>query len=451
MNQWIKKVYLNSPFWLKKVFANLEGIRRNHYRRSGSYNQYYNNIQIEKALGEYNSEKQIEKFNNLVEYVREAIPFYKEQLHLDFLNTINDIKKLPLTSKNIMKNNIEKFINVFQKNKLWRSNTSGSTGNPFSYYRDRNSMQYEYALYDKLYDYVAGNQRYNKARISGVNVIKVECRKPPFWYYIKVYNQLQCSAYHIDGETFKFYIDAFDRYDAKLGTGYAKSWFFLAQYMNQANYRYNNLKGIVTDSEGLSEEEKLEIEKAFNCPVYQTYGLSEVGMVAVQCEYGHYHIFSDRCYVEIIDAHGNVLEDGNAGEIVVTDLYSFDAPFIRYKTGDMGVLERRSCKCGWMSPYIKELYGRIEDYVVTKEGRRVTRLGHIALPAKGVIGMQLVQAKPGELIINVLPGESFSPDSMNEVIALAKDYLGNMDITWRTVENLEKTNAGKTKFIIRTF
>ena len=66
--------------------------------------------------------------------------------------------------------------------------------------------------------------------------------------------------------------------------------------------KYNKLKGIVTDSEGLSDEEKLEVENAFNCPVYQTYGLSEVGLLAVQCKYGHYHIFSDRCYVEIVDA-----------------------------------------------------------------------------------------------------------------------------------------------------
>lgn len=451
MNQWIKKVYLNSPFWLKKVFANLEGIRRNHYRRGGSYYEHYNSIQIDNTLDEYNLQNQIERFNCLLRYVKEAIPYYKEQLHPEPLNTISDIENLPLTSKDMMKNNISKFINVSQKNKLWKSNTSGSTGHPFNYYRDPKSMHYEYALYDRLYDYVAGVQKYNKARISGVNIIKVECRKPPFWYYIKVYNQLQCSAYHIDSETFKFYVEAFAKYNTKIGTGYAKSWYFLAQYMNEADYRFNKLKGIVTDSEGLSDEEKLEVEKAFNCPVYQTYGLSEVGLIAVQCKYGHYHIFSDRCYVEIVDTQGNVLADGRAGEIVVTDLYSFDAPFIRYKTGDMGILESGSCKCGWKSPYIKELCGRIEDYVVSKEGRRITRLDHIVIPAKGVIGMQLVQTKPGELIINVLPGERFDPESMNDVMDLAKDYLGNMKITWRTVENLEQTNAGKTKFIIRTF
>lgn len=451
MNRWIKKAYMNSPFWLKKVFANLEGIRRNYYRRSGSYLKYYTDIRIEDVLGEYSSRNQIERFNHLLKCVIDKIPYYKEQLKINSINSISDIDKIPLTSKNLMKNNIEKFINNSQKNKLWKGRTSGSTGNPFSYYRDRISMQYEYALYDKLYDYVVGNQKYNKARISGVNIVKAECVKPPFWYFIKVFGQLQCSAYHINSETYKFYIDAFNKFKVKLGTGYAKSWLFLAQYMNKEGYKFDKIKSIVTDSEGLSDEEKLEVENAFNCPVYQTYGLSEVGMVAVQCKYGHYHIFSNRCYVEIVDSQGNKLKDGKVGEIVVTDLYSFDAPFIRYKTGDMGILERGECKCGWKSPYIKELCGRIDDYVITKDGRKVTRLGHIAKPAKGIMGMQLVQTKPGELIINVLPGKNFAPDSMNDVIDLSKDYLCSMDISWREVKSLEKTDFGKVKYVVRKF
>ena len=438
MNKLIKKTYMNSPFWLKKIFANVEGIRRNYYRRSGSYIRYYNTIQIERIFEEYNLKDQLEKFNNLLRYVKDKIPFYKEYLHFDYLNSINDIEKIPLTNKNMMKDNIEKFINNSQKNKLWKGKTSGSTGNPFSYYRDRRSMQYEYALYDKLYDYVTGDKKYNKIRISGVNIVKAECKKPPFWYFIRVYNQLQCSAYHIDSETYKFYIDAFDKYNVKLGTGYAKTWLILAQYMNDSNYKYNKLKGIVTDSEGLSDEEKLEVENAFNCPVYQTYGLSEVGLLAVQCKYGHYHIFSDRCYVEIVDAEDNVLKNGEEGEIVVTDLFSFDAPFVRYRTGDMGILRQGECKCGWKSPYIAKLCGRIDDYIVTKDGRKVTRLSHIAKPAKGIMGMQLIQSKPGKLVINVLPGKDFDLNSMNDVIDLAKDYLGDMDITWRKVDSLEK-------------
>jgi len=98
MNKLIKKTYMNSPFWLKKIFANVEGIRRNYYRRSGSYIRYYNTIQIERIFEEYNLKDQLEKFNNLLRYVKDKIPFYKEYLHFDYLNSINDIEKMIVSS-----------------------------------------------------------------------------------------------------------------------------------------------------------------------------------------------------------------------------------------------------------------------------------------------------------------------------------------------------------------
>ncbi len=450
MKDFIKKVYINSPFLLKEVFANIEALRRNYYRRSGEYKKYYYDIQISKMLNQYNFKNQINKFNKLLKYANTQVKYYQDNVGVKHIDTIEDINNIPLTSKNLMKKNIGQFINNNQENKLWKGETSGSTGNPFNHYRDPKSMQYEYALYDKLYDFfLKGSKKYNRARISGVNIVKAECKKPPYWFFIKVFNQLQCSAYHIDSSTYRYYIAAFNKYKVELGTGYAKAWLFLAQYMNENNLKFLNMKGIVTDSEGLSDQEKYEIEKAFNCPVYQTYGLSEVGMLAVQCKYNHYHIFSDRCYIEIVDENGNSLSDGEIGEIAVTDLQSYDAPYIRYKTGDMGALIHSECECGWKSPYIKELSGRLDDYVLTVDGRKIGRLSHIAKPAQGIVGMQLIQHQPGKLKIHVLPAKNFDVGSMDDVIKIAKEYLGDMNISWELVNELEKNKSGKVRYVIR--
>lgn len=451
MNKILKGIYINSPFFLKKIFANGEALRRNIYRRSGEYNQYYKNININNILAGVNNDDQVEKLNMLLSYVNKHIPFYRENSNLNQLNIIDDFSKIPLINKELMRNDINSFINEKFVDQFWKGRTSGSTGSPFSYFRDRKSMQYEYALYDKLYEFIVGHQNYTKARISGVNIVKADCKNPPYWYFLKVFNQLQCSAYHIDSKTYKQYLEAFDKYKVELGTGYASSWLFLAQYILSENVKPPKLKAIVTDSEGVSNKEKLQIERAFNCPVYQTYGLGEVGMVAVQCKNNHYHIFTDRCFVEVVNEKGDALSDGEIGEITVTDLHSFKSPFIRYRTGDTGALGFEDCKCGAKGPYIKELCGRVDDYVITREGKRIGRLSHIAKPAKGVLGMQLIQNELGSLDINVIPSESFEPDSMNEVIATAKDYLTDMNINWRIVDNLEKTSSGKIRYVIRKF
>ena len=78
MNKYITNIYMNSPFFLKKVFANLEAIKRNFYRRSGFYKTHYNNIIIEQIFCEYDPEKQKEKINNLLVSVCDNIPYYQE-------------------------------------------------------------------------------------------------------------------------------------------------------------------------------------------------------------------------------------------------------------------------------------------------------------------------------------------------------------------------------------
>lgn len=447
----LKKIYLNSPFFVKRFFANAEAIRRDIYRRSGEYDENFAMIDVSTMLKDYNKRKQIKDINILINHVKKHVPFYQKELKIDKIESLAEFSYLPLVNKKKMMENLNNFVNKQLLKTYWKGSTSGSTGTPFNYYRDRKSLQFEYALYDKFYDYVSGEHSCRKARISGVNIVKANCKKPPFWYFVRTYNQLQCSAYHIDVNTYKSYLNAFKKYDVKLGTGYASAWLFLSQYILDNSVKAPRLKAIVTDSEGLSNQEKLVIEEAFNCSVYQTYGLSEIGMVAVQCKNNHYHIFTDRCYVETVDENGKIIDDEEVGEILVTDLYSYNAPFIRYKTGDTGILKHDDCGCGWETPYIKELYGRIEDYVVTSDGRKVRRLGHIARPARGIIGMQLIQNKPGFLNINVLPADNFEPESMNDVLKLSKDYLGDMGITWEIVDELERTDAGKVKYVIRRF
>lgn len=451
MNGIIKKVYITSPFFIKKFFANIEALRRNSYRRSGDYSKYYNHINISKTLTTYSGEKQLLNMNKLLKYVSNTVPYYMEQLDFEEIKHLGETTKIPLTNKELMKKDINSFINPKHRKKLWSGKTSGSTGVPFNYYRDKASMQFEYALYDKLYIFFAGSKKNITARMSGVNIVPVGKKNPPFWYFIKTFNQLQCSAYHIDSKSVGAYIKAFNSYNVDIGTGYANSWLYLSQFVNEGNEKKRKLKAIITDSEGVSTSEKKEIETAFNCSVYQTYGISETGMVAVQCEKNHYHTFAERCLVEIIDGDGNNIIDGKLGEIVITDLKSYNSPFIRYRTGDLGSLGNEDCGCGWHSPYLKELSGRIDDYIITKDGRKLSGGGltHISKPAKGIIGMQLLQSTPGELMIKVLPGENFEPKSMDDVITLAKDYLGDMDLDWSVVDKLQKTTSGKTKYIIR--
>ena len=80
------------------------------------------------------------------------------------------------------------------------------------------------------------------------------------------------------------------------------------------------------------------------------------------------HITSEDIIVEIVDGDGQVLPVGESGEIVVTHLSTRDFPFVRYRTGDMGILNSELCSCGRGLPVLKEVQGRSTDFLVAQDG-----------------------------------------------------------------------------------
>lgn len=362
----------------------------------------------------------------------------------------SDFQQVPLLTKQKIREFKEKLISkkVKQKKELWKGSSSGSTGMPLKYYRDKKSINIERQHYDAFYQYCGCNINEKCVRISGVKITHFERKNPPYWLYIDKYKQLQCSAYHISKNTYKDYIKIFEKISPTYATGFPSGWAGLAELMLEDGIVYRGFKAIITDSEGLSQDQRKKIEKAFDCPVYQTYGLGEVGMCAIQCEKGHYHILSSH-YVEIVDNEGKNVEDGIAGEIVVTDFNSNDYPFIRYATGDRGIMCHDDCGCRIKAPYLTKIIGRIEDYILTKDGRKITRLTQLVKPAIGIKESQIIQPSRDEIVINVVPNYNFDEESMKLVVKQAKEFVGDIDVSWQAVDRLERMPSGKLKFLIR--
>lgn len=449
MKKIILKMYLKSPYIVKRILANIEAIRRDYYRRaSDSPGENIKDTIIDRIMT-YDLSNNLYYFNSLLERANRDVPFYKGKLTMN-IKSLEEIGSIDILTKKEIRENRELLIadSANIRKDLWHGNTSGSTGSPLFFFKDRKSMRSERESYDSYYKYLGCDIKKNRVRISGVKVTNFDRKKPPYWLYIDKYRQLQCSAYHISKYTYKYYLEEFSKRKVQFGTGFPSSWTALAEIMAENRITYEGLKAIITDSEGLSEENKLKIEKAFKCPVYRTYGLGEVGMCAIECEYGNYHILPTH-FVEVIDSERNVQPDGTEGEIVVTDYNSNRYPFIRYTTGDLGVMHHTECLCGMKSPYLSKITGRVEDYILTKDGRKITRLTKIVSPAVGIKESQIIQESIDMITINVVPDNNFEEDSMKKVIDLAKEFVGDMEVRWNKVEQLERMPSGKLKFLIR--
>lgn len=120
-------------------------------------------------------------------------------------------------------------------------------------------------------------------------------------------------------------------------------------------------------SEQLCEGQRAQISAAFGCAVANGYGGRDAGFIAHECNYGGMHISGEDIIVEIVDTEGRVLPADESGEIVVTHMATREFPFIRYRTGDVGVLDDEECECGRGLPMLKEIKGRcVVSHVVAE-------------------------------------------------------------------------------------
>lgn len=130
------------------------------------------------------------------------------------------------------------------------------------------------------------------------------------------------------------------------------------------------LKAGFFGAEPWSESMRIDIEQKLNIKAYDIYGLTEIigPGVASECEMqDKLHVNEDLFYPEIIDSEtGKVLKDGEKGELVFTTITKEGTPIIRYRTRDLTYLDRTQCKCGRTTVRMHRLLGRTDDMLIIR-------------------------------------------------------------------------------------
>jgi phenylacetate-CoA ligase len=447
-------IFQRSPRPLQELLVNVEAWRRDWFRRYGDYAAEVRRFDASWYLRAHREEQaahQLEQLRAIVDAARADVPWYREHLPALAIRHLDDLRQLPILEKDDIRANPRAFVRDGTPDRdLWMHSTSGSTGAPLYYYHDRLTTRTNQAVADAILEHYQCRVGDRRARISGVSVVPVSQQEPPFWIYVGHYRQLQCSAYHLSPATYPAYMQALREARVTYGTGYASAWHLLAAYILESGDRPPPMRAIFTDSEGISEAQQAVVEQAFGCPVLQTYGTGEVQQVAQQCERRRYHILTRNAIVEVLDDDGRPVAPGETGQVVVTSLTSATAPFIRYRTGDLATLEDSPCGCGWRSPSLSAIVGRLDDRLRTPDGRWVRIGGHLIRPAVGVKESQVVQVALDHVIVRVVPGPAFDRRSMDAVVAAGRQYLGDaVRVTWEEVATLPRTKAGKLRHIVR--
>ena len=187
------------------------------------------------------------------------------------------------------------------------------------------------------------------------------------------------SAFEMNAPTMSRYLDVLEGGNYRQLFGYPSAIYQLCLHARKEgrNLRRLPLQVVFVTGEVLFPYQRELIADTLNCPVANGYGGRDSALIAHECPQGGMHILADAVILETVDAEGRPTAPGEAGEIVITDLYSHEAPFIRYATGDMAVLSSRRCPCGRALPMLERVEGRSNDTVLAPDGRMINSLALI--------------------------------------------------------------------------
>lgn len=205
---------------------------------------------------------------------------------------------------------------------------------------------------------------------------------------------------------------------------------------------------VVTGGEVLNLAMRRLISSTFGVPLFDTYRCHECNVIGWEClQTGEYHTCDDGVIVEILN-NGRSSQQGERGEVVITNLHSFAMPFIRYRLGDIVKKGLETCHCGLPFSTIKEIQGRMIDYFILPSGRLLHPyeiVGNILHDHFSWISKyQLIQETAYKIILKVVPSRIPKPQMLAQIKKSATAILeGDVDFQIIPVSELKQEPSGK--------
>jgi phenylacetate-CoA ligase len=410
-------------------------------------------------------EYQMRELEKLLKHAYENVPYYRRifnegGLKPKDIQNFNDFRKLPILTKDIVRENLNDLIakNIPKRNMNYVT-TGGTSGKPLGFYIEKRTdfirMAFEWREWNWM-GYKCGD----RCVVLRGNVIKrKEHDEPSWWEYDKGHNYLILSVYDMTNENLLKYIQKIEEFKPKVIRAYPSALDILARFIKENNLSVNekrNLKAISTSSENLFPYQRLLIEEVFNCPIIDKLGNCEQTNIAGQCiKTEGYHIFMEYGITELIGEEGKpVCQEGGIGEIVGTGFTNYAVPLIRYRTEDFGVYTNKQCSCGRNGlPILKEVKGRwYQQRIVTRNGNYIpiTALNTHSDIFDNVKQFQYYQDSLDKVILRIVKKGTYSSTDMGKILRELEGKLKNqIKLEIQFLTEIPRTDRGKYKFLVQ--
>ena len=399
---------------------------------------------------------QRQRLKALITYAYSRVPYYHRIFKLrglkpDDIRSENDLSKLPILTKDEIRMNFGDLIAVdFPKKEIVASSSGGSTGQPLSFYRTRESGNWSSAAELRAYGWSGFKFGDKQALIWGspIDLSNWDSLRGRVWN--SVTRTLILDAGSMSENSMRKFAQKLAWFKPKAIRGYASGVYIFAKFLESQGI---NLEpdAVITSAEMLFPQERTKIEDVFRCNVYDFYGSREVPSIASECsEKCGYHISSENVLLEFVKDHEEVASN-ETGDILVTDLTNYAMPFIRYRNEDLGKPLDEFCPCGRGLPLMRSLEGRITDVTVTHDGRSISSLVffHFFQDLQHVKEFQIIQESCEKINVKIVKRSQYSEEDSNYITNRMKKIVGeDTQINIEYVDSIPPTKSGKRRVVI---
>ena len=390
------------------------------------------------------------KKNEIVAYHLKNNVSYQKLLGKTTFEHWNDLPIM--TKKDFQIPLIERLSNGFNLKNVYVNKTSGSSGDPFIFAKDKFSHALTWAIiFDRFGWHGINFNSSLQARFYGIPLDFIGNKKERFKDFLS--HRFRFPIFDLSDKVVAGFIEKFKTTPFDYINGYTSSIVLFAKYLQKRNIVLKNicptLKVCIVTSEMLFDDDKKLMEKQFGVAVVNEYGASELDLIAFENPNAEWQVNSETLFVEILDENNTVLPYGEEGRIVITSLYNKAHPFIRYDIGDIGILDDKSTL---KKPILKKLIGRTNDIALLPSGKKSPGLTFYYV-TKSIIEddgnvkeFVIKQTKIDTFEIEYVSETDLNLAQINKIESAIALYLEKgLVFTFNRKEKLERSKGGKLK------
>jgi phenylacetate-CoA ligase len=406
---------------------------------------------------------QEKKLRAILNHAYRNVPFYHRLfdsvgVRPDDIKTVEDLSKIPITTKSQLKNAKKEIIarNIDLNNCVERA-TSGSTGDPLTLLFSKDDVLYVGASYD-IVRIENGFKLFRDVLLSTTGESVTSNKK---WYkHLGILRKEGLNVF----EPLDVQIQILKKVKPDAMWGYPSAIKLLAKEVQEKNIKEVSPRLIFTASEVFDPETRDFINSVFNVDLFDVYGSWEAGgCMAWECgEHAGYHMSMDTVLMEFVDENGERVSGGERGKVVVTNLHSYAMPIIRYEIGDFAIPTDEECSCGRGGYLMKAIEGRSKDILLTSNGKIIVSsfVPYLFYPDciyseatvkqyQKIKQFQVIQKTKEEILIKIVKEPESDGEEFNYILTNFKNVFGeNIDIKLTFVESIPPLPSGKSSYVI---